>query len=671
MKKLEQSWEPVLKKIREAPVVKRPRGNPGSAPHGLYYKNLICAFDIETSNIDGVNSVMYSWQFCADNAELVIVGRSWDEFILFMEKVKEATKGAALAVYVHNLPYEFHYLSGVIPFLTKDILSGKKREVIKAYSEPIEFRCAYRLTGLSLEQLTKKFKVEHPKIDGYDYDRIRYPWTKLNNDELEYIKNDVIGLVEAMKIIYQQTGDNIYTVPITQTGYIRRIIRKNMRSYSWDRIEAMKISYRIYKMLHVAMRGGLVHANRYLSGEVLYNMDGWDGSSWYPAAMIYGQFPMGKWTIEPRPDVGHFLRLIYARKKAVLATVTFTNLRLKNPYDPWPYISKSKSVLKGKSNIDNGRVLYAGELTGTYTDIDFRIILEQYEFDEVLVLEYAYTKYGHLPDQIRNEIKKLYKKKTSLKGVDQIEYELTKIQINGCFGMMAEDPGKVYNYYNPETGAFEKEDLTEEEALERKNKNAFLSYAWGVWVTAICRSWMMKILSRTGEEGAAYVDTDGIKLYKGYEYLFEEFNAEIENLALSEGDCQAVDSDGVIHTLGAFEKEAHYDEFITLGAKKYAYKQGKEITIATAGVNKKKGGEELGELENYKEGFTFHEAGGREAIYNDYIDEWREIDGHKLHITKNLTLVPSTYTLGLTAEYKRLILFPEVVLGFLKNMKYN
>ena len=671
MKKLEQSWEPVLKKIREAPVVKRPRGNPGSAPHGLYYKNLICAFDIETSNIDGVNSVMYSWQFCADNAELVIVGRSWDEFILFMEKVKEATKGAALAVYVHNLPYEFHYLSGVIPFLTKDILSGKKREVIKAYSEPIEFRCAYRLTGLSLEQLTKKFNVEHPKIDGYDYDRIRYPWTKLNDDELEYIKNDVIGLVEAMKIIYQQTGDNIYTVPITQTGYIRRIIRKNMRSYSWDRIEAMKISYRIYKMLHVAMRGGLVHANRYLSGEVLYDMDGWDGSSWYPAAMIYGQFPMGKWTIEPRPDVGHFLRLIYARKRAVLATVTFTNLRLKNPYDPWPYISKSKSVLKGKSNIDNGRVLYADELTGTYTDIDFRIILEQYEFDEISVLEYAYTKYGHLPDQIRNEIKKLYKKKTSLKGVDQIEYELTKIQINGCFGMMAEDPGKVYNYYNPETGAFEKENLTEEEALERKNKNAFLSYAWGVWVTAICRSWMMQILSRTGEEGAAYSDTDGIKLYKGYEYLFEEFNAEIEKLALSEGDCQAVDSDGVIHTLGAFEKEAHYDEFITLGAKKYAYKQGKEITIATAGVNKKKGGEELGELENYKEGFTFHKAGGREAIYNDYIDEWREIDGHKLHITKNLTLVPSTYTLGLTAEYKRLVLFPEVVLGFLKNKKYN
>ena len=74
MKKLEQSWEPVLKEIREAPVVKRPRGNPGSAPHGLYYKNIICAFDIETSNIDGVNSIMYSWQFCADNAELVTPG---------------------------------------------------------------------------------------------------------------------------------------------------------------------------------------------------------------------------------------------------------------------------------------------------------------------------------------------------------------------------------------------------------------------------------------------------------------------------------------------------------------------------------------------------------------------------------------------------------------------
>ena len=666
----EKSWEKTLNKIKEAKVVKRPRGNPGAAPHHLYYKDVICAFDIETTKLDDNNSIIYSWQFCCDNEDCVIIGRSWEEFIYFMQKVKIASKGAAVVVYVHNLPFEFQYLSGVIPFNSPDVLSGKKREVIKAYSEPFEFRCSYRLTGLSLEHLTNKFDVKHKKIEGFDYNKIRYPWSKLSEFEISYLKNDVIGLVEAIKEIFKNGGDSIYTVPITQTGYIRRVIKKAMRSYPWKKIEEQKISYKTYKMLSVAMRGGICHANRYRAGYVLENIDSWDGSSWYPAALMYGDFPIGGWCYEQDPDLDHFLRLIYLRKKAVLATITFKRLKVKNRQDPWPYISKSKSYIIGKSKVDNGRVLSADELSGIYTDIDFKIIMEQYDFEEITVEEYAHTKKGKLPKQIRDEVKKLYQKKTALKGVNPVEYELTKILINGCFGMMSEDPGKVYNYYDPDKGTFEKENITEEQALERKNKNAFLSYAWGVWTTAICRSWMQSILNKVGDK-AIYVDTDGIKLYKGYDYIFEEFNAEIEKMALAEGGCQAVDEDGVIHTLGAFEKEAHFDKFITLGAKKYAFKQGKEITIATAGVNKKDGGKELKSLENYKEGFTFYKAGGRDAIYNDFVDEWREIEGHKVHVTKNLTLIPSTYTLGLTAEYKRLILYTDVVLAFMKQQEYN
>ena len=55
-------------------------------------------------------------------------------------------------------------------------------------------------------------------------------------------------------------------------------------------------------------------------------------------------------------------------------------------------------------------------------------------------------------------------------------------------------------------------------------------------------------------------------------------------------------------------------------------------------------------------GTVFCEAGGLEAIYNDNppIKEI-EIDGHTLPITSNVCLRPSTYTLGLTAEYSELL----------------
>lgn len=108
------------------------------------------------------------------------------------------------------------------------------------------------------------------------------------------------------------------------------------------------------------------------------------------------------------------------------------------------------------------------------------------------------------------------------------------------------------------------------------------------------------------------------------------------------------------------ETEQTYHEFKTWGAKKYGYnyEQGGKTYITIAGVVKKKGGEELdkyGGLDAFKPGFVFVEAGGTESIYNDNIDLEIEVDGKKLRITDNVAIKDSTYELGLSAEYKRLL----------------
>ena len=57
-----------------------------------------------------------------------------------------------------------------------------------------------------------------------------------------------------------------------------------------------------------------------------------------------------------------------------------------------------------------------------------------------------------------------------------------------------------------------------------------------------------------------------------------------------------------------------------------------------------------------KEGFVFHDAGGTELIYNDFPEcKEIEVDGHKLPITSNVVIRDSTYTLGITAEYRELL----------------
>ena len=108
--------------------------------------------------------------------------------------------------------------------------------------------------------------------------------------------------------------------------------------------------------------------------------------------------------------------------------------------------------------------------------------------------------------------------------------------------------------------------------------------------------------------------------------------------------------------MGVYENDGQYNEFVTLGAKKYAYTDTKnKLHVTIAGVNKKRGGEELQKIENFKSGFVFVDAGGTESVYNDETFGTIVRDGHSIEITANVVIRDSTYTLGTTAEYAQLI----------------
>ena len=125
----------------------------------------------------------------------------------------------------------------------------------------------------------------------------------------------------------------------------------------------------------------------------------------------------------------------------------------------------------------------------------------------------------------------------------------------------------------------------------------------------------------------------------------------------------AVDPNGKYHYMGVFEDEKKSEaiEFKTLGAKKYAYRtlDGK-LHITIAGVNKKIGAIELekaGGLPAMQEDFQFKHAGGLEAKYNDFpeVTSWTTKEGVTIKITRNVCLVPTTKTLGISDEFKELI----------------
>lgn len=650
------------------PWQKRQRGNPKTR-NPVVYKDCITAFDIETTRIkECEQSVMYIWQWCFSD-RCTVIGRTWTELEVFIQRITAGwPENARMCAFVHNLSYEFAFLRGVHYFQPGEVFAVRSRKILKAQWDAVEFRCSYMHSNMSLAEYLKKMGAEHQKTE-LDYDRPRYPWTELNPDELEYCVNDVVGLVEALKIEMAADGDNLYTFPLTSTGYVRRDAKRAMRGvhHSWlaDQLPDLET----YHMLREAFRGGNCHANRYYAEQIVHNAHSADRSSSYPDVQCNCMFPVSKFF--PYKDCGldDLMLLIVKRKRAVLARVSMSNVRLRDKLWGCPYLSRDKCRNIMGGDYDNGRILQADYLETTITDIDLRIIIEEYAADDIKFYDVRHARYGPLPAPLIAETIEYYRRKTTLKGVpgQEVFYTKAKNKLNSIYGMMAQNPVKRSIIYTQEgvidengnIDYYPEEDAEDAELLEKSNRRAFLCYQWGCWVTARARYRLEEGIKLAHAPGAEflYCDTDSVK-YLGF-IDWEAYNEQRKADSLKSG-AWADDPGGERHYMGVYEQEHDMEAFCTMGAKKYVYIDRGKLVCTIAGVGKSAGAKELqaaGGIEAFKDGFTFYEAGGLEALYNDKpeISEWEVEPGRKVPITANVVLRESTYTLGLTAEYLRLL----------------
>lgn len=656
------------------PVQKRKKGN-NATSQKYYYKDIITAFDIETTYIKEIdNSVMYIWQWQFGD-KCTVIGRTWHELKLFIEKLEGVLQDQRLMIFVHNLSFEFQFLSGVFDFAPDDVFAIDYRKVLRAMlHDKFEFRCSYIQTNMSLRAFCEKMGVKNYKLK-MNYKKRRFWYTPLSQKEIAYCINDVKGLVQALTKEMERDGDNLYTLPLTSTGYARRDAKKAMRYVGNNYVQSQVPDLDTYHLLREAFRGGNTHASRYYSNEWLRNINfkeefhSVDIASCYPDEIYNGLFPVTRFKIVKDCTKAKLDELLYKRHRAVLLRVTMIDVKLKKDYIPVPYIPVSKCRGISGGLYDNGRILKADLiLSFTCTDVDWEIIKQQYDF-EYEILTVAHARYGKLPESFRKCVLSYYTGKTELKGKDGDEehdeefytllYNKMKNLLNAQYGMMAQCPVKYdIKYINSRDGLFS-EDMTadEEELLKKYYKRAFLVYQWGVWVTANARKHLQTGIDACGV-GFIYCDTDSCKYVGSVDW--DKVNAPYKKRSMQSG-AVAVDTKGKKHYMGIFEREPDMLEFKTMGAKKYAYRSiNGNLHITIAGVNKHIGAIELersGGIAAMKEGFVFKYAGGLEARYSDYPDigEYITEDGIPIRITRNVSLVENTKTLGLTNEYRELL----------------
>ena len=657
-------------KLENMDVITDKRGN-RAGREKTRYKNVVTAFDIETSRVvtgwkkdrgeetPVYNSFMYIWMFQIGKED-TIIGRTWEEYKEFIENIEKAIGISKLVVYVHNLAFEFQFLSGIYPSDRWEVFAPKSRRPLKAtYNNKIEYRCSYYHSNMSLEKFLESVGAENEKkVGDLDYNIVRYPWTEMKRSELEYCINDVKGLVEGIYIEMERDGDNLMTIPLTSTGYLRREVKAVLMPIR-DNYKKTIPPYKVYQILRKAFRGADTHANRWYADRIINDLYSDDRVSSYPAVLLNEKYPMGAWR---KVDTDCIDKLAEEKKKgfAYVCTIRLWNVRLIDEYYPDPYIPIAKCEVIRDCVNDNGRVLSADFLEISVTDIDLEIIMTIYDFDSHEVTEAYKSKYDYLPQPFRDKLKELFEYKTQFKGVSGQEYfyEKSKNKFNAAYGMMAQNPMRESNKYID--GVWKVQKPTVEDYIH-DHKKAFLSYAWGVWCTAWARRRLIDGINISYESGekTVYWDTDSVKHTGNLENAFASYNNERRTESCKNGGV-ATDKKDITHYLGVYEYDGYYTEFKTMGSKKYAYRTEDGVLHTTiSGVVKKLGGSELdkhGGLPAMKEGFTFQAAGGKNVVYQDEdFGYWKTPDGKEIYISKNCSIVDSTYRLSVTDEYRSII----------------
>lgn len=670
------------------------------------YDSTIYSFDIETTSyllLDGKQysaiqyqdftkeeqersiycSCMYIWMISVN--DIVYYGRTWDELKEFL-KILDNYIPHKKFFFIHNLAFEFQYLKS--HFNMKDVVARKSRKVMKCNFEDfnIECRCTYLMTNSKLEIIPNLYKLPVNKMIGdLDYKLIRTPKTILTEEELGYCENDC--LIIYYYILYElETYKELNKIPITSTGHVRKELKNIvLKDFKYRRKvnKAINTNPHIYNLLLESFMGGYTHANWIYADEIIENVDSWDFTSSYPYVLVSYKYPSSEFKrcyIKKREEM--------SKRFCYLLVVKFIDIKCKY-FNNFISLSKCRNIKGGK--YDNGRIISADEFEITLTDIDFYFILDTYKC-KYEIKEIYYANYNYLPKKFIDFILDKYVIKTEYKDVEgkEIEYEREKAKFNALYGMSVTNTIRDEVVYDNNDGWSERKLTNEEieESLYSEKKQSFLSFAYGVWVTAYARNNLLRNVIKL-DEYVVYCDTDSIKLKSGYDKnIIDEYNNHVKKriehvsktLEIDIKRYAPCDVKGVSHMLGVFDKDAHYEKFITQGAKKYAYEYLKDenkikeddnvieifngkariIGITVSGVPKR-GAKALKKLSDFKDDFVFDfkDTNKNLLIYCEDMKPYNLVDYKgESYIVNDKTgccIIPTTYVLGKALEYANLI----------------
>lgn len=619
-----------------------------------------------------------------------LYGNTPDEFTDCLQKLRGCLKGEEIYVYWHNMSYDWCFIRRhmFVKFghPERQLNTKSHYPIFIKFANGIIFKDSLCLAQRKLEKWANDLNVEHKKEveewvdkDGnkhkkWDYDKIRNQRHVFTRHELDYIEHDTLAGVECIDATMQALNKHIYSMPYTATGIPREECRKLGKKHgARESFLKVVLDYERYIQATRVYHGGYTHANRYLIERIILNVICHDFSSSYPYVMLSEKYPSEAFSEYEDCSLNDIVEMSedYAfMYKLILIGTPDNPVRLKDAHNPMPALQFSKCTNIVNPILDNGRVLQCDYAEIYLNEIDGKIIQDTYKWDKHICTEVVYSRKDYLPRWFTDYVYTLYSAKCTLKDGDPVLYAIAKAKLNSLYGMTVQKSLKenlvedyvtgeynIENIINPDT----QEPYTEPELYQKyiDNNNSVLPYQWGVWVTSYAMYNLFTLakccVDSYGENHFCYSDTDSIYSTYWDEDKLNEYNAGC--LAkLNANGYKPVEFEGETYTPGVAEFDGAYEEFITLGAKRYCCRYSNDprnkeknrgkLKITVAGVPKSGVSVLNDNINNFKSGLIFPGEVTGKLTHHYMIEDGIVMDDNGNERGDSVDLTPCDYLLS-------------------------
>ena len=447
----------------------------------------IYSADLETTVYEGQDHTeAWSSALVALDSDEPLVFHSLAETLEYLD-----LQGEDAILYYHNLKFDGNFwLSFLITVLKfkqglehlpdktvkfKDRKELKERELIYSISSmgqwyTITFKYhghiytlkdSLKLLPFTLKEIGKAFKTEHQKLD-MEYEGYRYAGCPITDEELSYIKNDVLVLKEALNIMFSE-GHNKLTIGACCLAEFKKMIGK-YDWYNWfPRLDNIPLDKEVYgstnadEYIRKSYRGGWCYLVKGASGKVYHNGTTADVNSLYPSMMSSESgniYPLGKpcfWAGSEipkqalQPNRYYFIR-IRCRFYLKAGKLPFIQIKHSIRYKSTEMLETSDVYNKTDGKYyrffkDKDGNIYDTTVELTLTCTDYKLMLEHYDLEDLEILDgcWFYADKG-IFDEYINKYKKI---KMENKGAKRTE---AKLFLNNLYGKLATSMISSFKY---------------------------------------------------------------------------------------------------------------------------------------------------------------------------------------------------------------------------------